>query len=404
MEVGMKNLKWFALVSLLFVVAGCATVQKTGAPPPAPAPVVAPAPLPQEFPVEMAPPPPPVAMSKAKPSPASASDDAEPFAVVKVFYATDRNKTDAKAPARVFGPDRGVLSYGICSVSIPRDHKMGELEAPSIWRLEFRENPEKHVVLMALDPRDRDDYFADVARRVRDSKGKKLFVFVHGYNVTFADAARRTAQMSYDLAFDGAPMFYSWPSQGALDGYLVDETNIEWTKNNLKTFLTEVVERSTADNIYLIAHSMGNRALTRAFGELVSSRPELRSRFREIILAAPDIDADVFIRDIAPQMIDARSTISLYASSKDKALLASKKAHGYPRLGDTSDKIVVLPGMDTIDASAVDTSFLGHSYFAERKSVISDIYNLLSEGKRPDQRPGLKGVSSPSGRYWMFGE
>jgi esterase/lipase superfamily enzyme len=60
------------------------------------------------------------------------------------------------------------------------------------------------------------------AARVNKSGKKSAFIFVHGYNVTFEDAARRTAQMSYDLSFDGAPVFYSWPSQGSLGDYLKD--------------------------------------------------------------------------------------------------------------------------------------------------------------------------------------
>ena len=49
------------------------------------------------------------------------------------------------------------------------------------------------------------------------------FLFIHGYNVTFEGAARRTAQMAYDLGFNGAAVFYSWPSQGTPTAYTIDE-------------------------------------------------------------------------------------------------------------------------------------------------------------------------------------
>jgi len=62
------------------------------------------------------------------------------FATVRVLFAT--NRTIAADSAVRFGSDPGAdLSYGYCDVSIPRDHRLGELEAPSIWRLEFREIP-----------------------------------------------------------------------------------------------------------------------------------------------------------------------------------------------------------------------------------------------------------------------
>jgi esterase/lipase superfamily enzyme len=40
------------------------------------------------------------------------------------------------------------------------------------------------------------------------------FYNVHGYNVSFDDAALRTAQLAYDLTFDCPAAFFSWPSKG----------------------------------------------------------------------------------------------------------------------------------------------------------------------------------------------
>ncbi len=144
-------------------------------------------------------------------------------------------------------------------------------------------------------------FYKDVAARVRASPGKNAFIFVHGYNVTFADAARRTAQMAYDLGFDGAPVFYSWPSQASYAAYKVDETNAEWAVLDFKNFLEQFAKQSQADSIFLIAHSMGSRVLAGALKELVLEDPAIRPKFKEIIFAAPDIDADTFRRDIAPK-------------------------------------------------------------------------------------------------------
>lgn len=324
------------------------------------------------------------------------------YAVARVYFATDRNPIKSKNPAEIFGTDRGPISYGICDVSIPRDHLIGELEAPSIWRLEFRENPAKHVVLLDAVVQTKDKFFSDVSARIHASSGKNAFLFVHGYNVTFEDAARRTAQISYDLGFDGAPVFYSWPSQGATLKYTVDEQNIEWTQANLKRFLGDFFEKSDAQNVYLIAHSMGNRALTRVVASLLAEKPSIRHRLREVILAAPDIDAEVFRRDIAPALIASNRPITLYSSSEDLALVASKKFHGdYPRAGDSGQGLVVVPGIETIDATGMDTSLLGHSYFSEARSILSDIFYVV-RNERAEQRFGLRGIDTPNGRYWVF--
>ena len=211
-----------------------------------------------------------------------------------------------------------------------------------------------------------------------------------------------TAQICYDLGFEGAPVFYSWPSQGSIPKYTVDEENINWAQSDITGFLEDFFKRSEARNVYLIAHSLGNRALTRALASLLADKPALRHRLTEVILAAPDIDAEVFKRDIAPKLASTASPITLYASSKDLALIASKEMHGYPRAGDSGQGLVLVSGINTIDATAVDTGLLGHSYFAEDKSVISDMYYLIHDKLNPDQRFGLRRVDSSTGRYWEF--
>jgi esterase/lipase superfamily enzyme len=324
------------------------------------------------------------------------------FVRVRVHYATDRNYVPGAQPAAMYGTGRGTLSFGYCDVSIPREHRAGELETRSLWRLEFRDDPAKHVVLLSALVRSRDEFFGDVAARVRSSPKSSAFIFVHGYNVTFEDAARRTAQISYDLGFEGAPVFYSWPSQGKTLAYPADEQNIEWAQANLKTFLEEFFTQSGAQNVYLIAHSMGNRALARAVGTLLAEKPSLKERLKEVILTAPDIDADVFKRDIAPALTATGRPVTLYASSVDLALAASKEFHGYPRAGDSGADLVVLPGIETIDATQVDTGLLGHSYFAESGFVLSDIFHLINDGARANMRMGLHPVDVRAGRYWQL--
>jgi esterase/lipase superfamily enzyme len=257
-------------------------------------------------------------------------------------------------------------------------------------------------VLLTAVITSREQFFDDLSSRVRRSRGSNAFLFVHGYNVTFEDAARRTAQISYDLGFDGAPVFYSWPSQGMMAGYTVDEQNIEWAQGNLRAFLDDFFARSQAQRIYLIAHSMGNRALTRALASLLQEKPGIRSRLSEVVLTAPDIDADVFRRDIAPLLVSSGQPITLYASSKDLALAASKRVHGYPRAGDSGAGLVVVSGIETIDATSVDTNLLGHSYFAEARSVLADMFYLIRDGLRANQRFGLQPVESSDGRHWRF--
>jgi esterase/lipase superfamily enzyme len=92
--------------------------------------------------------------------------------------------------------------------------------------------------------------------------------------------------------------------------------------------------------------------------------------------------------------------ITLYASSKDDALKASKAAHGEPRAGD-SDQMVIVDGVDSIDASAAATDFLGHGYVF-KNSILFDINNLFRHGKPPQQRDKLTQEHLGTFLYWLL--
>ena len=305
-------------------------------------------------------------------------------------------------PNREYGNDRGKFVMGTCEVSIPRNHQVAELEAPSVFKLDFVEAPTKHVMLLDIEEKDSDAFFTELRERVDGSASKDAFVFVHGFNVTFEDAARRTAQLTYDLKFQGAPIFYSWPSQGGLFQYTIDETNVVWTVAHLREFLKEIASQSGARSIHLIAHSMGNRALTSALRELSFEMQGMPPLFHEVVLTAPDIDAEVFRRDIAPAIITTAKRVTLYASSNDEALVLSKQVHGYPRAGDTGGGLVVIPGIETIDVSAVDTSLVGHNYYGDNATVISDMIDLVRNSKSAQERSWLETARLDDLFYWVF--
>jgi esterase/lipase superfamily enzyme len=258
---------------------------------------------------------------------------------IEVFYGTDRKRTGSTQPDKFYGSDRGTLEFGTCSVSIPQGHKQGILEGPEfVWYKHSlqEKNPLKHIVLLDLSTLPEEDFFSKLNFRIDSSDEKQAFVFIHGYNSTFEDAARRTAQMVYDLGFNGAPIFFSWPSQGKVISpelryfkfYTTDETNVDWSVSDLNDFLFKLSSKTNASTIHLIAHSMGSRALTTALKEIASERRETTA-FKEIVLAAPDIDAEKFKTDILPKIQAADRRITLYASSNDEWLKQSEKFHTY---------------------------------------------------------------------------
>jgi esterase/lipase superfamily enzyme/nucleoid DNA-binding protein len=324
------------------------------------------------------------------------------YEVIRIFYATDREAVSGKRLK--FGTRRnssGSLSLGTCDVSIPQSHKAGNIERPSILRLELRENPDKHFVIQSVTTKTDGEFYGELSECVGLSEKKEAFVFIHGFKVSFDDAVYRTAQISHDLQFKGAPILYSWPSNGSLYDYTPDMNNNDWTVDHLVGFLEDLVAKSGATVIHLIAHSMGNRALTSAMKQMSLARMSMKPEFNQVVLTAPDVDASIFTR-LASLIGALAHKITLYVSSHDLALMASKKKNGsYPRAGDSSKQVVVVAGVDTVDASAVDTNLIGHFYYAENRSVLSDIFYLFEGGKDPKDRFGMRAVEGPP-PYWRF--
>ncbi|MCB9729793.1 MAG: alpha/beta hydrolase [Deltaproteobacteria bacterium] len=301
----------------------------------------------------------------------------------------------------VYGAERGELVTGIVDVTIPPGHVVGQIEAPSLLTFEVTDDEDRHIVLQSIEQLPADDFYAALRERVSRGRDRSAFVFVHGYATTFEEAAQRTAQIAYDLDFDGAPMMFSWPSQGTKIGYSVDEANAEWAVGHMKQFLERVAKEVGPGTVHLLAHSMGNRVLTKAL-QLMPPMPEGTPRFREVMLAAPDIDASTFKDQIAPAIMNSGARVTLYASANDEALLLSKKVHGYPRAGDAGDGLVVVAGVDTVDASRVETSLTGHSYFGDNRTVLDDIFRLVRLGMPVDRRPALEAREQKGLRYWEF--
>jgi esterase/lipase superfamily enzyme len=328
------------------------------------------------------------------------------YHLMRVYYATNREATAVASPDDHFGGERGPLSFGVVNVALPRTHEPGQLESPSILRLEFSADPERHVMLESLKTLSTDAWRAEIAKRAIALDRPGILVFVHGYNSSFADAARRAGQLAYDLKFGGATVLFSWPSRDATLEYTVDEQAAEWSVPDMKTVLASLATVAPGAPIYVIAHSMGNRVFTRGFKALLEKDPAASVPFKQLVLAAPDIDADVFRREIGPAILGMGPRVTLYASSNDKALAASRGVHGgYRRLGESGKNLVVVRGLDTVDASTVDTEFLGHSYYGDNRTVMSDLMYLIRRSLPPEEREQYALVrvrDAVLGLYWRF--
>lgn len=331
---------------------------------------------------------------------------------IPIFFATDRAPAPDVGIDPFFTGERGdgSLIFGVARVSVPDDHRQGALEKPRWWKLQFSEDPERFIVVLGVEPNERAAFVARARDLITNAPLRDALIFIHGYNVSFADGARRAAQIAYDLNFEGLTMLYSWTSEGttfltkkrAALSYMVDRGNaMTWSPKRFQQFLTLALAELGAASVHAIAHSMGNEVLVNALQSFdTGALPPGSAQLRQIIFAAPDVDAAHF-RDLAEQFHKRAQRCTLYASSKDKALVASQVLQKYARAGQAGDGIVVVQGVDTIDASELDTGFMSHSYIGDRTSILSDVYYLIRKDIPPDER-FLAAVEGEGGRHWMF--
>lgn len=322
---------------------------------------------------------------------------------VRVFFATNRTKKQNQNSNKIQYSDEldKTTHYGMCDVTIPPSHQSGELET-SMLDLEFTADDYKHVVLHDITEISQKDFFKTFKSTASE---KDILIFIHGYNVSFNKAARRTAQLAYDLQFPGIPLFFSWPSKANIFKYKTDAENVRLSIPALTEFIAEVVKQFKPERIHVIAHSMGTYGFTQALLQLKESMSAKHTSplFNQIVLAAPDIDASTFQKDIAPNIKKLASRVSLYASSKDAAMTVSRNYNNGRRAGDSVPEIITSEGIDSIDVSRVDTSFVGHSYYGSNNSIISDIRLVLSK-KKPEERKflDLKNIGTSKRKYWFF--
>jgi esterase/lipase superfamily enzyme len=334
--------------------------------------------------------------------PTPAADKAEYL----VWYGTNRRPIDQLDHNKGYSSERdevGVVHYGSCRVFIPRSHKIGSIGEP--WWKQLLKVEDDRLTLTYIQNLDRELYWAALAESLAATEvtERDAVIFVHGYNVSFEEAALRAAQIGFDLSVRGAMAFFAWPSRGLAKRYIADEATIEASEAAITDFISDFGERSGAPRVHIIAHSMGNRGVLRAVNRIAIAAQQRTGRlFDHIILAAPDVDADTF-RQLANAYSAVANRTTLYVSRRDRAVGASRWLHDFQRAG-LMPPVVVLRGIDTVNVTDVDLTWLGHGYVASARAVLADIHALIKQGLPPEKRMGLRQSRNERGElYWLIG-
>jgi esterase/lipase superfamily enzyme/putative methionine-R-sulfoxide reductase with GAF domain len=307
--------------------------------------------------------------------------------VVQLLVATTRKPTGERDPAVAYGSERGELQTLIIDVSIPQEHRLGSVEQPSWWRLEFGEDARRHVVMLGSRQVLADELTFGPSVGAESAPG---LVIVHGWNTSFDYGVMGAAALSHDLAVSGRTFLYAWPSQGRATSYPADVAAAEASAPGLRDVLVRATGNRNA--VDLIAWDVGCLILMRAFAErLAGSRVE----WRNLILVAPDLEAHVFWQQ-AREAIHSVSHIILYVitdSASNSMSALGRRESIRPQAPKDLDEFVDI--IEVRDNRSVETS---HSYFGQSARVWRDIYGVLRE-QQPASRPG---VSSAADGGWIL--
>lgn len=307
----------------------------------------------------------------------------------RVWFGTNRAPNDPNDLSKGFSgrrePEKKKIHYGHCDVVVPEAHKVGST-GDSTWFSRLVTGVDDRLRVKLIAGLERDDYWRAVADQLaKADKGKRqALIFIHGYKNTFEDAAIRAAQIGFDLGIQGAMAFFSWASRGSAKprGYTADEATIGWSVPAIADFIADFASKTDAEQVHIIAHSMGNRGLLGAVNRLAfDAARRQHCRFGQIILAAADVDAGEFVELAEAYRAVAEKRTTLYVSERDKAVELSEWLHDFDRAG-FAPPFSIVPDIETVSVTGVDMTLLGHGYVAEARPVLEDMGELIHYGTR----------------------
>ena len=260
-------------------------------------------------------------------------------------------------------------------------------------------NPERDFVILRADRMDLAQAKANFDARIRRTPGRRVLIFVHGFNTRFEEAVYRFAQIVHDARVDVAPVLFTWPSGGNVTDYVYDRDSAMYSRDALEAVLQALVKDPNVDfDLHPRPFDGQLPRRSKSLRQMSIRDRGLSPKIRDVMLASPDIDVDVFRRQIAE--IDAGprpAQFTLFISRDDRALgLSSFLAGDSTRLGaldpnkEPYRSILEQGRVQVIDLTGMASNdFTNHGKFASG-DVVGAIGERLAEGQTlTDAKGGL---------------
>lgn len=295
----------------------------------------------------------------------------------RILVATTREKDET--PHTYFSGERSsTLSYASAVVSVPPDHVSGKIE----WPDSVPGDPSKHFTVRSIGHLDGEPGFKAALRQEfakRKPEHREVFLFIHGYNTRFPEALYRFAQVLHDANSPRVPVLFTWASRGSVTDYVYDNNSATAARDGLEKTVRDIIAAG-ATKVHILAHSMGNWLLMETIRQVrLSGKPIDADKIGVVVLAAPDLDIDVFKSQLRA-IGRLKKPLILLVSRDDKALRASSIiAGGKQRVGAyENEKELAELGVVVVDLTDLEgLSATNHAKFAEVEAVAPALEEVL---------------------------
>lgn len=252
-----------------------------------------------------------------------------------ILAVTTRSPAAELPPGHLFSGERGEgASFASLTLSLPPGREPGAAPADA-----DNPDPARHIALVSSRELSHAEFSALAGGgRAGAPAARRALVFTHGYNTPFDAAVIRFAQIVDDTRYEGLPILFSWPSRGGVTDYGYDKDSANFSRDALENLLATLARAPGISGVDIFAHSMGNWLTMETLRQLAIARDrKTLSRLGTIVLAAPDVDMDVFRTQIA-RLGPLAAQLVVYASSDDYALRLSRRLFGGKiRAGENTD-------------------------------------------------------------------
>ncbi|MGD9845505.1 MAG: alpha/beta hydrolase [Variibacter sp.] len=200
--------------------------------------------------------------------------------------------------------------------------------------------------------------------------GGDVLIYVHGFKQTFEAAILDAARLSDGIVFHGQTMAFSWPSKAGLFDYNYDRDSAMWSRDAFERVLQSFVAAQNVGRIHIVAHSMGTMLTLESLRQLYARYGDaVAGRIGAVVLAAPDIDMDVFSSSVIA-IGPLAGKITVITATNDRALaLSGRLAGGMTRVGAAEKAAIERLGVRVIDASDSGWGIINHDLFLSNADV-----------------------------------